>query len=166
MEQTQVASNRAGSETEDGSTQPTKAGDAGATRSVGQSADATPLSKVSKVFIAVAGDHDLSEQTSRLLAESLRGGRRLTPTDAQDDADAALKISVSARPRAPRADKSPRDAAKRAVTLTVRLVNEDGEVIWPAGSKGVAVYTGTLKDVTGRIAADLLKSLSKPDAKK
>jgi hypothetical protein len=170
-EQTQVASSRAGSETAGGSTQPTKTGDTDATRSVGQSAGATALSTISKVFIDVAGDRELSEQTSRLLADSLRAGRRLTPTDVKDEADAALKISVSARQRAARGSASGNsvrdaDAAKRAVTLTVRLVNEDGEVIWPAGSKGAAVYTGTLKDVTGRIAADLLKNLSKPDAKK
>jgi hypothetical protein len=167
-EPAQAALSRAGSGVESGPAPVAKERDSGATRSVGQGAGASALSTVSKVFIEVAGDRELSEQTSRLLADRLRGERHLTPTDAKDDADAALKISVSARPRAPHADKSPRDAdaAKRVVRLTVRLVNEDGEVIWPAGSKGVAVYTGTLKDVTDRIAADLLKNSAKPDAQK
>lgn len=171
IEQTQAASSRAGSETEGGSTQTTKAGDTDTTRSVGQVAGATALSTVSKVFIDVAGDRELSEQTSRLLADRLRGGRRLTPTDVKDEADAAFKISVSARQRAARGSASGNpardsDPAKRTVTLSVRLVNEDGEVIWPVGNKGVAVYKGTLKDVTDRLAADLLKNFARADAQK
>jgi hypothetical protein len=56
---------------------------------------------------------------------------------------------------------------RRTVTLSVRLVNEDGEVIWPSSSNGgAATYTGTLKDVTDRIAADLLKAVLKSDAQK
>jgi hypothetical protein len=148
-----------------------KTDDTNTTRSVGQSAGVTALSTVSKVFIEVAAERELGEQTARLLADSLRVGRRLTPTDVKDEADAALKISVSARQRAARgdaSDNSPRgsDPAKRVVTLSVRLVNEDGEVIWPAGGKGIAVYTGTIKSVTGRIASDLLKNFAKPDAQK
>jgi hypothetical protein len=165
--QTQVASSRAGSEAEIGSAPATKERDSDTTRSVGQSAAATALSKVSKVFIDVAGERGLSEQTSRLLADSLRDGRRLTPAGARDEADAAFKINVSAKQRAARgnASRDP-DPAKRAVTVSARLVNEDGEVIWPSGGRGNGVYTGTLRDVTGRIAADLLKDVLKSDAQK
>ncbi|HST51122.1 MAG TPA: hypothetical protein VLJ61_03850 [Pyrinomonadaceae bacterium] len=169
-EQTQVASSRASSETEDNPAG-AKERDNDATRSVGQNAGATALSKVRKVFIEVVGDSDLAGQTSRLLAGILRDGQRLTPTDVKDEADAAFKIKVSARTRAgaARGDKALSDSEqeKRLVNVTVRLVNEDGEVIWPSNGKGSAGnYTGTLRDVTGRIAGDLSKAVLKSDAQK
>jgi hypothetical protein len=138
-----------------------------ATRSVERNAGATALSKVKKVFIEVTGDDGLSEQTSRLLAGSLRDGRRLTPTDSKDEADAAFKIKVSVRPTAgaARGDKTSHEPDGRPVNVSVRLVNEDGEAIWPLNGKGGAgIYTGTLKGVTGRIAGDLLKAVLKSDA--
>jgi hypothetical protein len=169
--QPQVASNPVGSATESGRSALTSERDSDATRSFGQGGGATALSKVRKVFIEVAGGGDLGAQTARLLADGLREGQRLTPTDAKDDADAAFKIKVSAKPHsgAARSDKALGDSAqeKRTVTLYVRLVNEDGEVIWPSsGRGGAATYTGTLKDVTDRIAADLLKAVLKSDAQK
>jgi hypothetical protein len=170
-EQTQDALSQTSSETEGGAAAWTSERDRDATRSVGQSAGATVLSKVRKVFIEVAGEGGLNEETTRLLAGSLREGQRLTPTEVKDDADAAFKIKVSAKTRvgAARGDKALSDSEqeKRVVTLSVRLVNEDGEVIWPSNGKGgVATYTGTLKDATGRIAADLLKDVLKSDAQK
>jgi hypothetical protein len=166
-----VASNPASSETESGSPALTSGRDREATRSFGQGGVATALSKVRKVFIEVAGGGDLGAQTTRLLADGLREGQRLTPTDAKDDADAAFKIKVTAKPHSAttRGDKASDDSEqeKRTVTVSVRLVNEDGEVIWPSSSKGgAATYTGTLKDVTDRIAADLLKAVLKSDAQK
>ncbi|MBV8856956.1 MAG: hypothetical protein JOZ02_08510 [Acidobacteria bacterium] len=166
-EQTQAASTRAGSEAADGSLPAAGGRDGEATRSFGQGAGATALSNVRKVFIEVAGDGDLGGQASRLLAEGLREGRRVAPTDVKDEADAAFKMSVSVRPQAGRGKTAPDpDPARRTVAASVRLVNEDGEVIWPAGGKGARLYTGTLKDVTGRIAADLLKDVLKSDARK
>jgi len=170
-EQAQIASSRTSSETEGDAAAWTSGRERDATRSVGQSAGATVLSKVRKVFIEVAGEGDLNEQTTRLLAGSLREGQRLTPTEVKDDADAAFKIKVSAKTRvgAARGDKALSDSEqeKRVVTLSVRLVNEDGEVIWPSNGKGGgATYNGTLKDATGRIAADLLKDVLKSDAQK
>ncbi|HZT57015.1 MAG TPA: hypothetical protein VFA21_00170 [Pyrinomonadaceae bacterium] len=168
-EQTEVASNPSGSVAEGSASVSTSEHDRDATRSVAQSAGATALSKVRKVFIEVEGDSGLGQQATRLLAGDLREGQRLTPTDVKDEADAAFKIKLSAKPGAPRGDESLGDAEqeKRPVTVSVRLVNEDGEVIWPSNGKGgAATYNGTLKDVTGRIAADLLKDVLKSDAQK
>ncbi|HWW77262.1 MAG TPA: hypothetical protein VNZ44_17800, partial [Pyrinomonadaceae bacterium] len=73
--------------------------------------------------------------------------------DAKEEADAAFKIRVSG-------------AGRRPVTASVRLVNEDGEVIWPAAGRGRAgVYTGTVEEVARRIAGDLLKDVLKSDAR-
>jgi hypothetical protein len=170
-EQARAESNREKSEHEISTGGPTSPRDADATRSVASNAGATALAKVRKVFIEVTGDGDLGEPTTRLLAGSLRAGGRLTPADGKDEADAAFKIRVSGRGNAgtARGGSTARGAgaAKRSVTASVRLVNEDGEVIWPASEKGRAgIYTGTVEDVTRRIAADLLKDVLKSDARR
>jgi hypothetical protein len=172
-EQARVASSRTNAETE---SSPAAAvarqrDSSDTTRSVESNAAATALAKVRKVFIEVTGEHNLSEQTSRLLATRLRDGQRLTPTDVKDEADAAFKIKVSGRTPAgaSQGEQASRDsdAEKRSVKVLVRLVNEDGEVIWPANSKGNGgVYTGTVGDVTKRIAGDLLKDVLNSDSKK
>jgi hypothetical protein len=165
--QTEAASTRTGSEAEAGSLPAAGGREGEATRSVGQAVGATALSKVKKVFVEVAGERDSGGQASRLLADGLRQGGRVTPTDAKDEADAALKISLSVKPHAGRGKASREaDPARRMVAASARLVNEDGEVIWPAGGKGARLYTGTLKDVTRRIAADLLQDVLKSDAQK
>lgn len=175
-EQAQVATGRASSETEDNSGTAASPSDTDATRSVASNVGATALARVRKVFVEVTGEGRLSEQTARLLASSLREGGRLTPTDVKDDADAALKIKLSERSPtgASQGEKaSPgSDPAERAVTVSARLVNEGGEVIWPAsvGDRGGVyngkVYSGKVKDVARRIAADLLRDVRKSDAQK
>jgi hypothetical protein len=145
--------------------------DSEATRSIKQNVSATALAKVRKVFIEVKGDDSLCEQTARLLAGSLRESQRLTTTDVKDDADAAFKIKISERPLggANQSEKALRDSdtSERLVTVSVRLVNEDGEVIWPTSSNGrERTYTGKVKDVTRRIAIDLLKDVHKSDARR
>lgn len=173
-EQTQVALSRTNHDTGSNAATEIVQRNSDATRSVESNAAATALSKVRKVFIEVTGERGLSEQTSRLLASSLRDGQRLTPTDVEDEADAAFKIKVSGRAptgatHGDKGDKASRvsDPEKRFVTVSVRLVNEDGEVIWPSNSKGKGgVYTGTVRDVTSRIAGDLLKDILKSDAQK
>lgn len=171
-EQARAESNREKSEHEISTGGATSPRDADATRSVESNAGATALAKVRKVFIEVTGDGDLGEPTTRLLAGSLHAGGRLTPADGKDEADAAFKIRVSGRGNAGTAHGGGSTArgagaSKRSVTASVRLVNEDGEVIWPTSEKGRAgIYTGTVEDVTRRIAADLLKDVLKSDAQR
>jgi hypothetical protein len=157
-EQARAESNRGKAEPESAAGGMTSPRDADATRSVEPGSGAVALAKVRKVFIEVTGETDLGARTTRLLAGSLRAGGRLTPTDAKEEADAAFKIKVSGGSEA--------GAGRRPVTASVRLVNEDGEVIWPAVGRGRAgVYTGTVEDVTRRIAGDLLKDVLKSDAR-
>ena len=113
----------------------------------------------------------MSEQTTLMLAGSLRESQRLTSTQSRDEADAAFKIKVSARVPAAKspADKGATSAktGARLITVSVRLVNEDGEVIWPTRGKAAqSRYTGTIKDVADRITKDLLKDVLKSDAQK
>ncbi|MBV9925738.1 MAG: hypothetical protein JOZ96_12030 [Acidobacteria bacterium] len=157
-EQARVESNRGKSETESVSGGMTTPRDADATRSVEPGSGAVALAKVRKVFIEVTGDSDLGARAARLLAGGLRAGGRLTPTDVKEEADAAFKLRVSGGKSA--------GAGGRPVTASARLVNEDGEVIWPAAGRGRAgVYTGTVEDVTRRIAGDLLKDVLRSDAR-
>ncbi|HJQ31256.1 MAG TPA: hypothetical protein VJ866_03705 [Pyrinomonadaceae bacterium] len=154
-EQARANLNNESAESESGAGGADSPGDADATRSVKSAASAMALARVRKVFIEVTAVGELGARTTRLLAGSLRAGGRLTPTDAREEADAAFKIKVSGG-----------SAGRRPVTASVRLVNEDGEVIWPAAGRGRAgVYTGTVEDVTRRIAEDLLKDVLKSDAR-
>jgi hypothetical protein len=169
--QSEVGLSRASSDAESRALAETSTRNSDATRSVDSTVVATALSKVRKVFVDVSGDQDLSEQTTRMLAAGLRESQRLTATESRDEADAAFKIKVSARvplAKSP-ADKRARntDAATRLITISVRLVNEDGDVIWPAKGKATeSRYTGTLKEVADRITKDLLKDVLKSDAQK
>ncbi|MDT7543176.1 MAG: hypothetical protein QOE33_3080 [Acidobacteriota bacterium] len=142
-----------------------------ATRSVDSNVGATALSKVRKVFVDVSGDRDLSEQTALMLASSLRESQRLISTQSRDEADAAFKIKVSARvavAQSPADKGSPSaNAGARLITVSVRLVNEDGEIIWPTTGKAAeSHYNGTIKDVADRITKDLLSDVLKSDAQR
>jgi hypothetical protein len=170
-EEAEVASGRLSSETEGNTVGVKNPTDSDATRSVEQNAGPTALGKVRKVFIDVVGDASLCERTARLLAGSLRESQRLTPTDVKDDADAAfkIKISESSLTRVNPSNKVLRDSdpSESLVTVSVRLVNEGGEVIWPARGNGhERTYTGKVKDVTKRIASDLLTDVRKSDTRK
>lgn len=145
-----------------------------ATRSVDSSVAATALSKVRKVFLDILGDHALSEQTSQMLTSSLQESQRLTATKSKDEADAALKLFVSESNTGDKTAGEKRETKVPGtnsdtdlVTISARLVNEDGAIIWPTKSKDATVhYTGTIKDVTSRIVKDLLKDIRKSDTQK
>lgn len=170
-ERAQVASTRTNAATENSLAAETMQRGSDATRSVATTASATALSKVRKVFIEVTGERGLIEPTARLIAAGLRDGQRLAPTDTKDEADAAIKIKVSGRAQtsASQSERATRDAdaEKRMVTISVRLVNEDGEVIWPAnGKRRAGIYDGAVSDAAKRIVADLLKDVRQSDAQK
>jgi hypothetical protein len=169
--QSEAALSRASSDTGNLSPAETSARDNDATRSVDSTAGATALSKVRKVFLDVSGDRGLSEQMSRLLAASLRASQRLMPTESRDEADAAFKIKVSGRASGEKAagekEMTNSNVQTRALTISVRLVNEDGAVIWsPKGKSAQSRYTGTIKDAADRIVKDLLTDVLKSDAQK
>lgn len=100
------------------------------------------LGQVRSVFLELKGKRDATfEQLLR--AGWARTGVRLAGS--RDTADAALKISIS-------------ENAPGRVTAIVRLVNAEGEVIWPKAERASGWrYNGEPQAVAARIAADLKK---------
>ena len=101
-----------------------------------------PLAQVRNVFLELKGKNASAFERS-FRADWSRSGIRLTGS--RDAADAALKISIS------------EDSAGRT-TAVVRIVNAEGEVIWPKAARAAGWrYTGKAEAVAKRIVADLKK---------
>lgn len=112
------------------------------TRSEGTTPTGKSLSRVRTVFLEIKGKNAGPFQRA-LRAEWAQAGIRLTGD--RDAADAALKISVS------------EDSAGKA-TAVVRLINAEGEVIWPKARRAAGWrYVGEADAVAKRLAADLKK---------
>lgn len=110
------------------------------TRSGGTEPIGKSLAQVRTVFLEIKGKNAGAFQRA-LRAEWGKAGIRLTGD--RDVADAALKISVS------------EDAAGHA-TAVVRLINTEGEVIWPKARRAAGWrYVGEKETVAKRVAADL-----------
>ncbi|HEV7858749.1 MAG TPA: hypothetical protein VGO91_08995 [Pyrinomonadaceae bacterium] len=147
-----------------------------ATRALSPASAVTALAGVKKIYLDISGDTRLVQQLSRLISQNLRVGQRLSTTENKDEADAALKLNIREMPARKTAggDERKQSAGAGAGTnggveietlstiVTVRLVNEDGAVIWPIKNrKPKGVYDGTLPNVTRRIAGDLLEDIRK-----
>jgi hypothetical protein len=152
-----------------------------ATRALSPASAVTALAGVKKIYLDISGDRRLVQQLSRLISQNLQVGQRVRTTENKDEADAALKLNIremDAR-RTARSDERKQSAGARAgangddesetisTVVTVRLVNEDGAVIWPVNrGKPKGVYEGKLSKVTQRIAGDLLEDIRKSDNRK
>lgn len=154
-------SSRESSQIANSSPSETRASETSATRSVKTSEAVTALSQVRKIFLDVSGDARLANETSRMLALNLQQSQRLSATARKEEADAAFKLSISEE-----TNQAKTSSEEERVTVFVRLVNEDGEIIWPQKSKIKGRYRGTLREVTERIVKDLLKDIRKSEAQK
>jgi hypothetical protein len=96
------------------------------------------LQKVRTIFVEVHGAPD--ELIGASLHERLRATSRLLLATDRERADALLEVSVIG--------KAP--VGPEGITLTVRLLNADGGVIWP-----VKRYTGLVPDIASRVVRDL-----------
>ncbi len=123
----------------------------GEIRSPKTGADGASLAAVKKVNVDPFGDEPLAQQFRDLLIASLRANPRLTITEDRNEADAALKGKLTTRRR-------------DQVSLTVRLVNIKGAVLWPA--KGPITgrrYQGSAAMVADQIVKDLLVDIQKAE---
>jgi hypothetical protein len=119
----------------------------------GSTFDGAALLGVKKVHVDPFGSDDLSQQFRDQLNAALRTNRRFTLTTNRDDADAVLKGRLTPT----RGDQ---------VTLTVRMVNAKGDVIWPVkGSSIGKQYQGSIVTIAGHIARDLLADMQKAQRK-
>jgi len=109
-----------------------------------------PLNEVRRLHLQLAGGNISSDEFMTKLRERLATDQNLKLSDAEQ-ADAALKISVS--PASSRAGDS-------RVIVSVRGVNANGFVVWPAARRGSSWrYVGQPHAVADRILADLLADI-------
>jgi hypothetical protein len=141
----------------------------GATRALPRVSAATALAGVKKIYLDLSGDERLVQQLARLLSPGLQAGQRLSITQNKDEADAALKLNIKeiATGKTVNGNAGNEEAETLSAVVIVRLVNEDGAVIWPGTNrKQERRYNGTIKSVVSRIAADLLQDIRKSDTVK
>ncbi len=125
----------------------------GETRNPNTRADGVSLSAVKSIHVDLFGDEPLAKQFRDLLMENLRNSPRLTITANRDEADAVLKGKL----RTMRGDR---------ISLTVRLVNIQGAVLWPArGPITGKQYQGPAAIVANLITRDLLDDVRRAERK-
>jgi lipopolysaccharide assembly LptE-like protein len=115
--------------------------------------DGASLLAVKKVHVDLFSDDPIGEQFRDQLTAALRANRRFTLTTNRNEADAVLKGKLTTtRPE--------------QVSVTVRLVNAKGDVLWPARGPGAGKqYQGPIANITGQIARDLLDDMDKAERK-
>jgi hypothetical protein len=105
-----------------------------------------PLKEVRRLHLQLSEANTSTEEFAKQIRERLEMDEELKWTEAEQ-ADAALKISV--RPASLR-------AGDQRVIVTVRGVNANGVVVWPAARRGSNWrYVGQPRFVAERILADL-----------
>lgn len=97
------------------------------------------LKDVKKIYIEMRGDAALRSA----LVESLSSSGAVVATTNADDADAALKITVTQS-----------NAGASQIEASARLVNARGTVLWPA-NRGTRRYSGEISKVVSDIVKDL-----------
>src|SRR6185369_17497791 len=108
------------------------------------------LNEVRRLHLQLMGGNTSSDEFERQLRERLATDQNLKLSDA-DQADAALKISVS--PASSRAGDS-------RVIVSVRGVNANGFVVWPASRRGSSWrYVGQPRFVADRMVTDLMTDI-------
>jgi hypothetical protein len=151
-----------------------------ATRTLNPTQAAASLSKVRKIYVEVNGDSRFGQAFSEMLLKNFQSNQRLGLTNDKDEADAMLKISFTetAPVKSGNTENSAgvpsSQAAARpmpgtnATLIIARLVNEDGEVIWPAAKdkKSGLRYNGTTVQVAKKIANDLLIEIRRSEKQK
>src|SRR5262245_9315318 len=115
--------------------------------------DGVSLLAVKKVYVDPFGDDPIGKQFRDQLTAALRANRRFTMSTSRDEADAVLKGKLTTtRPE--------------QVSVTLRLVNAKGDVLWPVKGHGAGKqYQGPVANITGQIARDLLDDMGKAERK-
>jgi hypothetical protein len=110
-------------------------------------AEAVGLLEAGKLYLEVSGAEPLRGQISRQLTPRLQAGGRFSLTASRDEADIALKVSVAA-------------AQPDRLTLTARLVDANGKVIWPLTPRtGGRRYEGPTERTIATFSRDLINDI-------
>ena len=112
---------------------------------------AVRLLSVQKVYVDPLGEDALSQQVREVLIERLRSSNRFTVVSNRDEADAVFKGGAA---------RVEQNAEMASVVL--KLVNIDGQVIWPLTTgKSARRYTGRVANLGDRLLHDLLNDIQR-----
>ncbi|HKR58653.1 MAG TPA: hypothetical protein VJS64_02880 [Pyrinomonadaceae bacterium] len=116
-------------------------------------ADGATLAAVKMVHVDSLGEEPLAKQIRDSLIASLQASSRLTVTLDRDNADAVLRGKLAT----PRGNQ---------VSLTIRLLNIKGAVLWPIkGPLSGKQYQGDANVIADKIVNDLLADIQKAERK-
>ncbi|HJQ22514.1 MAG TPA: hypothetical protein VKA60_01275 [Blastocatellia bacterium] len=113
--------------------------------------DPKMLLTVKRVYVDPLGSQPLSQRVRQALIAGLQSSNRFVVVERRDDADAVFKgVAI------------PGDASSRQGALVLRLVNAEGEVLWPlarpaAGRK----YTGAAEEIAALVLKALLSDIAR-----
>jgi hypothetical protein len=138
--------------------------------------DSAALIKVKRIYVESFGDDAISKEVQLMVVSSLAESKRFKVTENRERADATLKgvalekssqelhsygESTAVRGSAI-GDSSAHTETLRETTVSIRLVNPEGDVIWTntQESKG-AKYKGASADVAEKCVKQLLRDVEK-----
>lgn len=139
-----------------------------ASRGIVISSPVRSLLEVKKIYVDSRGDISLRGKVRDSLITTLQTSKRFDTAQTPEEGDAALKLFVN-RERAGRKisqGQTQRNAKAPLIergTVSVRLVNADGHIIWP-GERNRS-YIGSALEVAEKIVNDLLMDREKLDRK-
>jgi hypothetical protein len=126
-----------------------------ATRALRVERIAASLPAVKLIYVETTGDELLSREVAGALMNALQPAVRFAVALNRDDADAVLKAAVR------------RDQSKGGALVIARLVNANGEVLWPVTPRGSGEkYLGPVAAVAGKIVKDLLGTVRELESKR
>lgn len=126
-----------------------------ATRALRVERIAASLSAVKRIHVETTGDEPLSREVAGVLISAFQPTARFIVALNRDDADAVLKASVRRGP------------SKGKALIIARLVNANGEVLWPVTPKGSGEkYLGSPAAVAGEMIKDLLGTVQELESQR
>jgi hypothetical protein len=124
------------------------------------------LSQVKKIYVEPIGNDSQLETLAAAVAKEFATEKFLEIVEEKENADAVLKIraaggsSIQSGTDLVSNRSSRSQSANRPVTVI--LVNEDGNVVWPSErARSQFTYTGTVRAVSSRIVRDLESAVQK-----
>jgi hypothetical protein len=137
-----------------------------ATRGMQSSSTIRALSQVKKIYVEPIGNDSQLETLAAAVAKEFATEKFLEIVEEKENADAVLKIraaggsSIQSGTDLVSNRSSRSQSANRPVTVI--LVNEDGNVVWPSErARSQFTYTGTVRAVSSRIVRDLESAVQK-----
>jgi len=150
----------------------TDPGETEATRSERIKFATISLPRVKSLYVEPRGDESLSRAIQNLLNSKLELSKRFSIAQSVDEADAALKLTVSGNlvGGKPARDERRRNAKRRnaeSIVVIAKVVDGSGNVIWPLDNlnKG-RKYNGRIESIADKFTSDLLTDVRRLENKR